>query len=280
MNAVRASARPSPNADFALGLARAYAGALIFGLPMYMTAEMWELGAHLPAWKLAVLPLLFFPFLIGLSWHAGFEPTFSWRDDVVDALVAFGVGITASAAMLWLLKAMDGSSSLREEVGMVTLQSVPASIGALLAQSQLGEQPAGQALRGGVERWSSEVFIMAVGALFLSFNMAPTEEMTAIAERVGPLQALAIMGVSLALMHAFVYGVAFRGGAAGQEREPGWQLFLRFTVVGYAVALLLSAFMLWIFGSLAQLSLLAAVETVAVLGLPAALGAAAARLIL
>jgi putative integral membrane protein (TIGR02587 family) len=271
---------PSPNAEFALGLARAYAGALIFGLPMYMTAEMWELGAHLPAWKLALLPLLFFPFLVSLSWHAGFEPTFSWRDDVVDALVAFGVGITASAGMLWLLKAIDGDSSLREVVGMVTLQSVPASIGALLAQSQLGEQPAGQGLRGGIERWSSEVFIMAVGALFLSFNMAPTEEMTSIAERVGPLQALAIMGVSLALMHAFVYGVAFRGGARGHGREPGWQLFLRFTVVGYVVALLLSAFMLWIFGTLAQTSVAAAVQTVAVLGLPAALGAAAARLIL
>ena len=89
---------------------------------MYMTAEMWELGAHLPAGKLALLPVLFFPFLVGLSWHAGFEATFSWRDDVVDALVAFGVGITASAAMLWLLKAMDGSSSWREVVGMVTLE--------------------------------------------------------------------------------------------------------------------------------------------------------------
>lgn len=283
MNAAQAPARsPAPNTDgdFVLGLARAYAGAIVFALPLLMTMEMWELGVNIPAWKLALLMALFFPFLVSLSWHAGFEPTFDWQDDVLDALVALGVGITGSAALLWLLGALGAGESLREMAGKVTLQAVPASIGALLAQSQLGEESAGAPVRGGVQRWRSDVFIMAVGALFLSFNIAPTQEMALIALRIGSGQALLLMVISLALMHAFVYGVSFRGRPRPGERESGWMLFMRFTVVGYAVVLLLSAFMLWIFGTLDGVGLPAAMKIVAVLGLPASVGAAAARLIL
>ncbi|TFZ01024.1 TIGR02587 family membrane protein [Ramlibacter rhizophilus] len=276
-------AAPAPavsNREFGKGLARAYAGALIFGLPLFMTMEMWELGVHLPAWKLVTLLVLFFPFLVVLSWHVGFEDTFSWRGDVVDALVAYGVGFTASAAALGLIGVLTPEGSLREAVGKVTLQAVPGSIGALLAQSQLGERGPRDAQPSGEEHWASEVFIMAVGALFLSFNLAPTQEMLLIALRIGAGQALLLMAVSLALMHAFVYGVAFRGQPAVAAHESGWPLFLRFTVVGYALALLLSAFMLWMFGSLEGSGLVPALKAVAVLGFPAAIGAAAARLIL
>jgi putative integral membrane protein (TIGR02587 family) len=283
MNAAQVSERSgscSPERDFGRGLARAYAGAIVFALPLLMTAEMWELGANIPAWKLALLVALFFPFLVALSWHAGFEPTFDWQDDALDALVAYGVGFTGSAMLLWLLGALDADESLREIVGKVTLQAVPASIGALLAQSQLGEQSAGGQARGGVQDWRNDVFIMAVGALFLSFNIAPTQEILTIALRIGAGQALLVMVVSMALMHAFVYGVSFRGQPQPGERETGWMLFMRFTVVGYAVVLVLCAFMLWIFGTLEDSGLLPAMKTIAVLGLPASVGAAAARLIL
>ena len=34
----------TPNRDYAYGLARALAGAILFGLPLLMTMEMWSLG--------------------------------------------------------------------------------------------------------------------------------------------------------------------------------------------------------------------------------------------
>ena len=34
----------TPNRDYACGLARALAGAILFGLPLLMTMEMWSLG--------------------------------------------------------------------------------------------------------------------------------------------------------------------------------------------------------------------------------------------
>lgn len=265
---------------FIRGLGRAIAGAIIFGLPLLMTMEMWRLGVYMPAWKLALLLVLFFPFLVVLSWHSGFEPTFSWRDDVVDALVAYAVGFVASALVLWLLGLLAPGMSLREMVGKVVLQALPASIGALLAQSQLGEREETQVTRGGVASYGSELFVMAVGALFLAFNLAPTEEMLLLAVSMPAWTAALLMGISLMAMHAFVYGVAFRGRPDPRGRPSGWHLWLRFTLVGYGIALLLSAFMLWAFGRFDGASLAMGLQAVAVLGFPAAIGAAAARLIL
>ncbi|MBE7366056.1 TIGR02587 family membrane protein [Ramlibacter pallidus] len=266
------------NRDFGRGLARAFAGAVIFGLPLLMTMEMWWLGFGIPSARLALLLLLFFPFLVALSWHVGFEPTFSLRDDLVDALVAYGVGFVASAVVLALLGVLTLEMSVREVVGKVSLQAVPASIGALLAQSQLGHQDEAQEPRGGVARYASDLFIMGVGALFLAFNLAPTEEMLLIALRLPPWGGALLMVVSVVVMHTFVYAVAFRGQP--EDRAGGWSVLARFSITGYAIALLGSAYLLWTFGRFDGLGLAPALQVVSVLGFPAAVGAAAARLIL
>jgi putative integral membrane protein (TIGR02587 family) len=273
-----AVAEPDLDRSFARGLARAFAGAVIFGLPLFMTMEMWWLGISMAPGRLALFLALFLPFLVALSWHAGFEPTFSWTDDLLDALVALAVGFTCAALLLAVMGVLSREQTLREVVGQVAVQAVPASIGALLAQSMLGEENAGGDVRGGASSYASELFIMAVGALFLAFNVAPTEEMQLIALRMDEVHALLLALGSLAVMHAFVYGVAFRGNHA--EPQPGWSLFLRFTVVGYAIALLLGAYLLWTFGRLDGADTGSALKMVVVLGLPASVGAAAARLIL
>ncbi len=274
------SPAPAHPRHFAVGLARAFAGAVIFGLPLLMTMEMWWLGFYMESWKLALLLALFFPFLVALSWHVGFEATFSLRDDVVDALVAYAVGFVSSALGLWLMGILREGASLREMVGQVSLQAVPASIGALLSQAQLGDHDAAREPRGGVALYWSELFLMSAGALFLAFNLAPTEEMVQIAAGLSEGRTALLVVVSLAAMHAFVYAVSFRGQPQDHQAASGWSVLLRFTVTGYALAALISAYMLWSFGRLDGLSPAAMLHAVAVLGFPAAIGAAAARLIL
>ena len=274
------SAPRESSAEFAKGLARAFAGAIIFGLPMLMTMEMWQLGFSVAPWKLALLLALFFPFLAVLSWHAGFEKTFSWKDDVVDALVAYAVGAISAALILAVLGILEPHMSRRELVGVLSLQAVPGSIGALLAQSQLGERKAREKGGQGAASYASDLFVMAVGALFLAFNIAPTEEMLLIALGMREWHALLLVLLSLAVMHAFVYSVGFRGQPATASDASAWSLLLRFTVTGYALALVLSAYILWSFGRLEGMSLESGMKTVTVLGFPAAIGAAAARLIL
>jgi len=84
----------------------------------------------------------------------------------------------------------------------------------------------------------------------------------------------------MAAMHAFVYALAFRGTHPIPGGASGLSIFLRFTVTGYALVLLLCAWMLWSFGRFDGLAVLHVVKSVVVLAFPAAIGAAAARLIL
>jgi putative integral membrane protein (TIGR02587 family) len=268
------------NLNFGKGLARAFAGAVLFGLPLLMTMEMWSLGFSMHPLRLALFQILFFPVLVLLSWHSGFEPTFSWRDDVVDALVAHAVGIGASAVVLALTGMLDAHMSVREVVGKIALQAVPASMGALLAQTQLGERDPEAPPEHGGEGYASDLFVMAAGALFLGFNLAPTEEMVLISVRITGMHAILLVLASVAIIHGFVYRVSFRGEPRRTAGGARWSHFFRYSVVGYVLACALSAYLLWFFGRLDGVSLLAGAKTIIVLAFPAALGAAAARLIL
>ncbi|EKF59511.1 hypothetical protein QWE_09822 [Agrobacterium albertimagni AOL15] len=271
---------------FLVGLARGLAGALLFSIPMLMTMEMWFLGFYMDRERLLLLLVLNLPLLIGLSHRIGFERTATWRESARDAIVAYGMGVVASALILVLLGVIKFGMAPREWVGMVALQAVPASIGALLGRSQLSMQdedddgddsdPSQEASTG----YLTELFMMAVGALFLSLNLAPTEEMILLAYKMTIWHALALMALSMMLMHGFVYALAFKGSHSLQEDTPVWHAFVRFTIPGYVVALAVSLYSLWTFGRLDDLGTAEAVLTLVVLGFPAAIGAAAARLIL
>jgi len=271
-----AAPRPAAPRDFAIGIGRAFGGALLFGLPLLMTTEMWALGFAMDRLRLCVLLLSALPLLVGLSYYGGFEETPSLREDVRDALIAILVGTASSAALLALFGAIGPDRTLDEIVGTIALQAAPASVGALLARSQLG----------GGERekkdppYFGELFLMAVGALFLSLNIAPTEETVSIAAKMTPAQGIGLALLSLAVMHAFVYVVEFHGQHARPEGHGHATVFLRFTIVGYALALLVSVYMLWLFGRLDGTAPTEAALIAVVLAFPAAVGAAAARLIL
>ncbi len=268
------------------GLGRAGGGALIFGLPMLMTMEFWELGGSMERYRLVLLIVLSLPLLVGIAHRVGFEATFGWREDVRDAGIALGIAVLASAGVLAALGVLRSGSSAGVLVGQVAVQTVPAAIGALLARSQLAggaggedangnESEKGRALAG----WAGTLFLMLVGALFLSLNVAPTEEMVLISYMMTPWHALVLVALSIAIMHAFVYALAFRGGE-GAGSHSGWSRFLRFTLVGYVVCLAISLYVLWTFGRLDALAATPAAMATVVLAFPAAVGAAAARLIL
>ncbi|HEX2228421.1 MAG TPA: TIGR02587 family membrane protein [Candidatus Binatia bacterium] len=267
-----------PNRAFAIGFARAFGGAILFSLPMLMTMEMWELGFYMSKFRLALLLLLNIPLLIGLSHYMGFEETFGFLDDAVDAFVALAVGFVASALALGLFAVTRFDMSDQEMIGTIAIQVVPASIGAMLAQSQLGG--ARQEKKNRHAGYGGEMFIMASGALFLSFNVAPTEEMVLIAHKMTAWHSVALVGASLVVMHAFVYAVEFHGQIPIQPHTPFWSELLRFTIVGYTVVLLISVYILWTFGRTEGMSWDELLAVTIVLGFPAAIGAAAARLIL
>jgi putative integral membrane protein (TIGR02587 family) len=263
-----------------VALARAFAGAIIFALPLLMTMEMWALGFYMAPLRLALFVALMFPLLVVLAYYAGFEESVSWTHLVLSACVAYAVAFVAAAAGLALLGVLRPGMSLEEIVGKVSLQAIPASIGAMLARSQLGKRDEQKDEEQRRDTYHGELFLATVGALFLAFNVAPTEEVVLIASMMTGWQALALVGVSLAIMHAFVYAVEFRGQAPVHPERSVWSEFLRLTVVAYALALLVCLYVLWSFGRTDGLALGELLIHTVVLGFPAAVGAAAARLIL
>jgi putative integral membrane protein (TIGR02587 family) len=266
---------------FYLALARAFGGAVLFALPLLMTMEMWWLGFLIRPERLALFLLLGIPLLWTLAWLAGFREDVSWRDALVDAGIAYLVGILAAAAVLLLLAAIQPGMPLYEILGKVALQAVPAGMGAALARSQLGLREEEEKIEPRRETYAGELFLMTVGALFLAFNIAPTEEIVLIAhQQASPWYGVALVLASLLVLHAFVYAVGFHGQhGPPPDRSPDGE-FLRLTLPGYAVVLLVCLYVLWTFGRLDGVPPHVALQLVLVLGFPGALGAATARLVL
>lgn len=272
----------------AIDFGRAFGGALLFSLPMLMTMELWEFGATQSRLRLAVLVLVALPLLVGVSHRVGFERTFGWREDLRDAAIAVGVGLVAAAAILAMLSLLTPGMSIDEMVGGVAIQAVPAAFGAMLGRSQFGgsgkaedddRDDAGDRGPGAFDDYPGTLFMMLVGGLYFSLNMAPTEEMILISFKMTAVHGIALIVVSLLLMHGFVYALGFHGGA-GSEEDAGWSSFLRVTVVGYVICLAISVFALWVFGRLQGMGFDVMARMTIVLAFPAAIGAASARLVL
>ena len=247
---------------------------------MLMTMELWWLGFYLEPVRLAILVLTTIPVLIVLSRSVGFEETHRWDDAVLDAFIALGVSGLVCVILLILFGVIGAETPINEAIGKVLIQMVPGAIGALLARSQFGAGSDDDDPTQKEETYGGELFLMAVGALFLGFNVAPTEEMLLISFQMTEWHALILVALSLALMHGFVFAVGFAGGSETSPEEPWWSPFIRLTLPGYVIAATVSLYLLWIFARLDGLDAGSAIMAVVVLAFPSAIGAAAARLIL
>ncbi len=272
---------------FLAGIARGVAGALLFALPMFMTMEMWELGFYMDRTRLLLLLLINLPLLIGLSRRIGFEQTSGWRQSVRDAVIAYALGMVASTLILLSIGVLQASQTPHEIVGMIALLAVPASIGAMLGRSQLGGKPDDEEteddddpVQNRETSYGGELFLMAVGALFLNLNVAPTEEMILLSFKMTPWHGLVIIAASLIVMHGFVYALSFHGSHDLAEGTPSWHAFVRFTLPGYVIAGSISAYCLWTFHRTDDLGSTQVLMAIVILSFPGAIGAAAARLIL
>jgi len=258
-------------------LAHDFGGAIIFSFPLLMTMEMWWLGFYMDRYRLALFLALTFVMIVVLSYLEGGDESF--KIEMLDALVACAVGYTVVAVMLVLFGIIKPGMSADEIVGKISLHAVPGSIGAILARRLLEVEETKKEKRRR-EWYSAKIFLMGVGAIFLAFQLAPTEEMVLIGHRMTEWHALALALISLCIMQAFICAVERRGRQRLFAADFFWGVFLRYTIIGYSIALLISLYVLWTFGRLDGAAASEIIMAMLVLGFPAALGAAAARLIL
>ena len=272
--------RAAPNLAYLRGLGRVLAGAILFGLPLLMTMEMWWLGFYLDRVHLIQFVVVNFLILVALARVSGFEPAIRIGDDVMDAFSAYGVAAIWAFLILWLLGIIDFQQPAAEIAGKVALEAVPSSFGAMLAGKALGsrEQDSAQSRRDRAT-YPGQLFLMVAGALFLGFSVAPTEEMILISFLMSPLHSIALVLMSLIMLHGIVYTVGFKGQEEPMGSPAFWSIFVRFTIPGYAIATIVALYLLWTFGRIDGTQVEQVVGMVAVLAFPAAAGAALARLV-
>jgi putative integral membrane protein (TIGR02587 family) len=259
------------------GVASGFGGALIFGIPMLMTMELWDMGHTMDRSRLALLVIVFIPLLVGVAHRIGYEQSFGWREDLIDTMIAMGIGAISSIVILSLFGVISPDMTFDEICGAVAVQTVSAALGALLGRSQFGRE-APEDEDAALSGYFGTLFLMLIGAMFLSLNVAPTEEMVLISYRMSPGQGIGLILMSIFVMQAFII--------SEEEHTPASYLgtwmrcLLRRTLTGYVMALALSLYVLWTFGRLEGLGFTAALKAVIVLAFPAAIGAAASRIIL
>ena len=266
-----------PHHRFGVDLAHDFGGAILFSVPLLMTMEMWWLGFYMDRFRLTLFLVLAFVMVLGLSYFEGGEETF--KIELLDALVACAVGYTVATVMLFLFGIIKPGMSADEIAGKISLLAVPPSIGAILARRQLDIKETRKERRRRTG-YGAKLFLMGVGAIFLAFQLAPTEEMVRIGHMMTGWHAAALAVVSLCVMQAFICSIERGRRASIFSAAFFWGVFIRFTIVGYALALLISLYVLWTFGRLDDAPAAEIIMATLVLGFPAALGTAAARLIL
>lgn len=278
MSAASRSHVATTNSQYVVALARAFAGALVFCLPLLLTIEMWWLGFHLEPWRLIQLTVVNVVLLYGLSKVAGFEESHNWVDDVLDAFAAYFVAVVTAASILWLIGAIRPAMPGGAMAGMVAIQAVPASFGAMIGAKLLGEADEIERSERWRDTYPGQLFLFLAGALFLSFAVAATEEILLIAFQMHPMQSLLLAALSVMLLHGILYVVAFHGQERRFRSSHG-RAFFTHTLPGYAVTVIATLYILWSFGRLDGLGPGTAAAAIVVLAFPGAIGAGIARIV-
>jgi putative integral membrane protein (TIGR02587 family) len=266
--------------------ARAFGGAALFGVPLLFTMEMWWIGEFQPRAHLLAFVVVGLLTNIALARMSGFRPDYGdWRRDVAEAIEATAVGIVLSLAVLVALGRIDGDTSLVGLYGMVTVQVIPLSVGAMVGNivfsPDSGRAGTGSSRSGPKTPFGelvNDVAATFVGALFLGFAIAPTEEIPMLASGMNGANLVEVILLSLFASYVIVFASGFdrsHRGEGGIFQRPFSE-----TMLCLIVSLVASALLLYGFGQVHAGDPFHAVlvKTIA-LGVPASIGGAAGRVV-
>ncbi|MEA2724680.1 MAG: hypothetical protein QOH59_2451 [Gemmatimonadales bacterium] len=221
-----------------------------------------------------------FILLLGYNRYAGLRPDSSWAEVVIDSVEELGLGLLLSAFILYTLGRIGPDQHIDEILGSIVVQAMTIAIGVSVGTAQLGGGEADSGMAGPDKvTVGGQLVLGCCGAVLFAANVAPTEEVMVLGADMSPLRLLCLTLISICLGAVILHYSDFRG-ADRWARADTLAGVLRGAVVTYAIALSVSAAILWLFGRLDGAGTSLAVGETVVLGLPAALGASAGRLLL
>ena len=269
-------------------------GGFLFGIPLLYTMEVWFIGSYVkPAILLTILAVTFIIVLL-INRIEGFRPQESETilGAIAETIETLAIGIVCATLMLIILQRIDLQTSLTEALGKIIFEGVPFSLGVAFSRSLLSgdaevdlderNSSQGQSEQNKSIVWKNtleDLLATLIGALFIAFSIAPTDEITALAASASPFWLLLIMAVSLLIS----YGIVFASEITNYEqrlKQPGiFQSPSSETIMSYLVSLLIGMLMLWFFQKLTISDPWSVwLRYSIILGLPASIGGAAGRL--
>lgn len=266
---------------------RGLAGGLIFSLPLLYTMEVWWAGFVARPHHLLIYVACTFVLLLGYNRYVGLRRDASWTEVAIDSVEELGLGIITSAGVLYLLGRIHSGNAFEEVVGKVVVEAGLVAIGFSVGTAQLGGDADHDTAMGSEDEgededkvsFHSQVVIAFCGAVLFAANVAPTEEVLLIGIESGPARLVAIALVSLLIAALILFFSEFSGSQQYAPIESHWEAIAH-SVITYAIALVVSALILWFFGRFDGVGVQDVVSQTVVLGLPSTLGASAGRLLL
>jgi putative integral membrane protein (TIGR02587 family) len=275
-------------------LLRGLTSSFLIGIPLLYTMETWWIGQTVTIPQVLIFIAATYVTNLGFVFFTGFRRGDQGSRHAVrpfgDALETTALAILATAITLMLLWQLKPGQALDTVIGRIAVDAFPLGLGAAIANHILtpemsrasddNHQPGSdREAPQGLKAIASDAGGAFAGALFLSLNIAPTQEVQMLATEIPTLMLPVLIVATLVLTYAIVFEAGFRG----QERRRGstgpFQSPLTETVAAYIVALATCAGLLWLFGRIdADTTWHVSYAQVIVLGMPAAIGAAAGRL--
>lgn len=262
--------------------ARGITGGLLFSLPMLYTMEMWWAGFILSPLRLLVYLLAGIGVLLIYNHFAGIRRAHTLGEGLIQSVEEMGIGILLTLAILWLTQRIAPGMSLSEIAGKTVVEAVTVAVGISVGKAQLGTRDDEASDKQSNENTGlySTLGMALCGALLVSSNIAPTEEVVVIALESPVPKILLIAIISIALAGIILYASDFAGSENWVAEPSGkWDILLG-TLATYTVALVSSALMLWFFHRFEGLSFYGVVAESVTLAFPASLGASAGRLLI
>jgi putative integral membrane protein (TIGR02587 family) len=252
---------------------------LILGLGMSFTMETWWLSWQLPVGHLALVSGAGLVAVFLLIRATGFRQGFDGDVPLSRLVTDFGELVLQSfvAAYVTLLAfgVIDLDDSLSTVVRLGLVQVVPFGFGAALANRLLTEVDAPIE----EEAFPHNLVVFTIGAVFVTFPLAPTDEIVLVASIAGWPRLAALVVLSVAVVHLVLHELEFRGHSDRIE-DRRHLLQLGNAVTAYAVGAVVGAVLLFGVGQFEGRSLPELVQMVIVVSFPGATGASAGEVVL
>lgn len=277
-------------------LVRGVSGGFLFGIPLLYTMEVWWIGsfsrAPMRLGALAVTYFVVFVFNRTVGFRDNQDIKSRWRDPAMESVEAIAIGLVCTTLTLILLGQINPRTPLNEILGKAIFEGLPFSLGVALATSLMSgdryDSENGNGDRDSHENdsWmlsqmepSADIGATLLGAIFIAFSIAPTDEVAMLAASASPPGLGAIALSSLLISYGIVFSAGFRGQEKRFKQQGMFQKPVGETVMCYLVSLAASVVMLWFFQKVTfsdpwQIW----VSYTIILGLPASIGGAAGRL--